>query len=77
MKTVQCHNCKNNVEVAFYFYGERIVTHDSVAFTLDCNQDYEAIVNGMAICPSCGKEIKEIFHKIISKESIINMAVGD
>ena len=74
MKTVQCNNCKNDVRVAFYFYGERIVTHDSV---IDCGQNYEAIVNGRAVCPACGKEINEIFHKTISKESIIDIAVGE
>ena len=74
MRKVQGTNCKQEVRVAFYFYNEQIVTHDSVVCA---DHYYEAIVNGKAICPFCGKEINEIFHKTINKESIINMAVGE
>ena len=74
MMSVQCTDCKQKVKVAFYFYNEQIVTHDSVVCA---GQYYEAMVNGRAICPHCGKVINEIFHKTISKESIINMAVGE
>ena len=74
MHKVQCHNCKNDVYVAFYFYGEQIVTKESI---MDLSQYYEALVNGRAICPSCCKEINKIFYKTISKESIIDTAVGE
>lgn len=74
MNRITCNHCKQDVDVAMYFFGARITTHDSM-FAIG-EQYYEAIVNGKAICPLCGKEILEIFHSEIGVNDIIALAGG-
>ena len=74
MNIVQCNNCEQKVEVAFYFYGEDIAVFDSPHYS---SREYTAMVNGRAICPMCGKAINKIFHKTIGKEDIIKIALGE
>ena len=75
MHKVQCDGCRNEVEVALYFYDKRIITHEENALN---NVTYwEAVCRGEAICPICGCDIKKLFKKTISTRSIIDLAVGD
>jgi hypothetical protein len=72
MKVI-CNNCKQEVEVPMYFYDERLTTTRS---HLQLIGEYEASINGMAICPFCGNTIRETFHSMISKEDIIRLATN-
>ena len=75
MHKVQCNGCRNEVEVALYFYDKRIITHEES--TLNNATYYEASVIGEAICPICGCNIKKLFKKTISGKSIVDLAVGE
>lgn len=73
MTKVKCTNCRQEVYVEMYFHDARITVADNPLFDTKC---YEAVVNGRAICPSCGTTINEIFNKSIYPEDIIKLAVG-
>ena len=74
MNKVTCTNCRQEVCVEMYFYDEKITVADNHLFDTKC---YEAVVNGRAICPSCGTTINECFHKPIYLEDIISLAIGE
>lgn len=74
MQIVKCEHCRQDVHVCLYFYNERIITHDSM--DIPGEQYYEALVYGKAICPYCGKEVRELFKRTINKEDIIDLAGG-
>ena len=73
MINIICKNCKQKVEVPMYFYDARITTHDS-HMVREKDEYYRAIVNGKAICPKCGTEIRETFYSEISDKDIIKIA---
>ena len=73
MNQITCPNCRQEVYVEMYFYDARITVADNHLFDTKC---YEAMVNGRAICPSCGTTIDERFHKSIYPEEIVKLAVG-
>ena len=75
MHKVQCEGCKQEVEVALYFYETRINTYES--HVSDKAPSYEAFVRGRAICPCCGTEINKLFIRSITGKSIVNLAVGN
>lgn len=72
MKRIQCSHCKQDVYVVLYFYDDKIIKHESNMTEED--EYYEARVFGKAICPSCGHEIREVFKRVISRESIIDLS---
>jgi hypothetical protein len=75
MHKVQCDGCRNEVEVALYFYDKRIITHEENALN---NATYwEAMCRGEAICPICGCNIEKLFKKTISGKNIVDLAVGE
>ena len=74
MINITCKHCNQEVEVAMYFSQARIVTLDSM--NVPREQYYKAMVNGKAICPLCGKDINEVFHREIHTEDIIKLAGG-
>ena len=75
MHKVHCDGCRNDVEVALYFYDKRIITHEEGA--LNNVTYYEAMCRGEAICPICGCDIDRLFKKTISNKSIVDLAVGE
>lgn len=74
MINITCKHCNQEVEIAMYFSQARIVTLDSM--NVPREQYYKAMVNGKAICPLCGKDINEVFHREIHTEDIIKLAGG-
>lgn len=74
MHKVQCDGCRNEVDVALYFSNKRIITQESL---LNCEQTYEAVCTGEAICPVCGCNIKKLFKKLISGKNIVDLALGE
>ena len=74
MYKVSCESCRNEVEVALYFSGKRIISHEKNA--LNNETYYEAVCRGTAICPICGCTIEKLFKKTISSKSIVDLAVG-
>ena len=74
MINITCKHCNQEVEVAMYFSQARIVTLDSM--NVPREQYSKAMVNGKAICPLCGKDINEVFHREIHTEDIIKLAGG-
>ena len=75
MYKVLCDDCRNEVEVAFYFHDKRIITHNANA--LNDHAYYEATCIGDAICPICGCKLRKFFSKAISNKSIVDLAVGN
>ena len=71
---ITCKHCKQEVEVPMYFYNARITTQTYLQFG---TEDYRAIIDGKAICPLCGIEMREIFHSSISDEDILWLATGE
>ena len=71
---ITCKHCKQEVEVPMYFYNARITTEAYLQLNAE---EYRAIINGKAICPLCGTEIREIFHSRISSEDILWLATGE
>lgn len=71
---ITCKNCKQETEVPMYFYNTRITTETYARLGA---QEYKAFVDGKAICPLCGTEIREIFHSRISSEDIIWLTTGE
>ena len=70
---ITCQNCKEEVDVAMYFYNQLIATEE---IFLTQTREYEARVRGKAICPCCGSEINETFSSIIPYSKIIELATG-
>ena len=71
---VTCKACKQEVEVALYFYDACI---QKVEDPIQCLSYPKALCRAKAICPSCGQEIHEYFDKDISKKTIIKLATGE
>ncbi len=69
MVQVHCEHCNKEVDVVMYYYDTHIVTHEYMYTT-----DYEAVVQGKAMCPSCGAEVKKTFHRFITPKDIIKFA---
>ena len=65
---ITCRHCKQEVDVPMYFYNPRITTETFLQLN---TAEYKAFVDGKAICPVCGTEIREIFHSTISTDDII------
>lgn len=72
MINLTCKHCKQEVSVAMYYFNAKIITHENAYGAGE--QCYEAVVNGKAICPKCGKEIIEIFRDEVSTGAIIKLA---
>ena len=73
MQKVKCNNCNQDVYVMLYFYDAEITTHVGAA---NFGRYYEAKCKGKSVCPSCGSPIDHTFTKLISVESIIDLAGG-
>ena len=71
---ITCNCCKQEVEIPMYFYNERITTESYMQFG---TEEYKAFIDGKAICPICGNEIREIFHSTISKKDIVWLITGE
>ena len=71
---VTCKSCKQEVDVALYFYDAHIqMVEDPVHFF-----NYSrALCRAKAICPCCGQEIQEYFEREIPKNTIIKLATGE
>ena len=74
MESVTCKNCRQEVEVAMYFYGAEIISQAS--YDEPGKQYYKAKVSGKATCPVCGMDIHETYWDDISTKDIINLAKG-
>ena len=73
-----CEYCKEEVYVNLYFYDVRILTHEMCTpSTRDDDKYYEALVYGKAICPNCGRELRQLFKKEINRNAIIKLAGGE
>jgi hypothetical protein len=70
---ITCKCCKEEVEVALYFYNQKI-TVDSYAPTF--TRYYRAMTSAKAICHCCGAEINESFSSEISSYDIVQLAIG-
>ena len=71
---ITCKHCKQEVEVPMYFYNSRITSDSFLQFG---TVEYKAFVDGKAICPVCGTEIRETFCSTISTDDIIWLATGE
>jgi uncharacterized protein (UPF0212 family) len=67
-----CQNCKEEVDVAMYFYNHMITKEK---YFLTQATEYKALVTGKAICPCCGMDIKKTFSSIISNKDIVKLAI--
>lgn len=74
MESVTCKNCRQEVEVAMYFYDAEISSQDSYAEL--GKRYYRAKVSGRATCPVCGMDIHETYWNDISTKDIVNLARG-
>jgi hypothetical protein len=72
---INCRSCKQEAEVIMYFYNTEILTRDD--YSELGKKIYIASVDGKAICPLCGKEIREIFHTRITDDDILWLATGE
>ena len=72
---ITCKSCKQQVEVNMYFYNAEIKVIDD----LDRlgKKLYTATADGKAICPNCGKEIREIFYRFIPDKDIIRFCTSE
>ena len=71
---VTCKACKQEVDVALFFYDAHI---QKVEDPIQCLSYPIALCRAKAICPCCGQEIYEHFEKEISKQTIIKLATGE
>ena len=74
MQKVMCEHCKQEVLVMLYFYDPKILVEEDI---LHMCTNYEAVVQGKSICPSCGSEVHKQFRKFITKEDIIALVGGN
>lgn len=72
---ITCRSCKQEVEVVMYFYNTEILTES--VYCDPWKKIYIASVDGKAICPLCGKEIREIFNTRITDDDILWLATGE
>lgn len=70
---ITCKRCKEEVEVAMYFFNKRITTK---CYLPGDPEEYHAVTFGRAICPCCGAEINEKFSSMISSKDIVQLAIG-
>lgn len=71
---VQCPYCKNEPDLAFYYYDTQIRTQSH--FPSDV-EEYHAIVRAKSICPYCGETIYKVFDNTIFKDVIIKLATNN
>ncbi len=69
---VTCNRCREEVEVVFYFYEQRITSEH---FLPTDTTEFRATSLAKAICPCCGAEIKERFSSLISSMDIVRLAI--
>lgn len=67
-----CDKCKEEAEVAFYFYDARVLTQR--IFGTSDEFEYTASVLGRSVCPHCGVEIREQFSSTLYKSDLIELA---
>ena len=70
---ITCNCCKEEVEVALYFYNQEIAVVD---YFPSAEKGYRAATSAKAICPCCGVEINKRFASEISSNDIVQLAIG-
>ena len=74
MKNVTCSECKQKVQVNFYYRGAAIKEEED---HWNGHEFFTAKVNAQAICPNCGNTISKIYYRGITPEQIIKLALGE
>lgn len=67
-----CDKCKEEADIAFYFYDARILPRDMTG-TMD-SVEYAALALGRSMCPYCGTEIRRQFTSALFRGEIIELA---
>lgn len=67
-----CDKCKEEAEVAFYFYDVRVLTE--LIFGATDGVEYTASALGRSICPYCGAEIRKQFKSALYRGDLIELA---
>lgn len=68
-----CEKCKEEAEVAFYFYDVRVLT-ERIFGTSD-EFEYTASASGRSVCPHCGAEIRKQFSSTLFRGDLIELAL--
>lgn len=74
MKNVTCSECKQKVSVNFYYSGPIIHEEED---EWNGHKFFTATANAQAMCPNCGNTIRKIYHRGITSEQIIKLALGE
>lgn len=67
-----CDKCKEEAEVAFYFYDVRVLT-ERIFGTAD-GVEYTASALGRSVCPHCGAEIRKQFCSTLYRSDLVELA---